>query len=214
MNISVTAKRDFLTLLVAFFAVEALFSVLYVFRHFGIIPPFDITINGLNRSVTAFVFNGASIILKLLIFSRFMRVKEFGLTSKSRVGLVLRMICLCWYPVANAIVLIIGKFDVYASFGVSFSQAICWGISVVGLFMFINGAHVEKQLRKFVKWTPFIPLIALIPSMVLSIIFDSNQHLLVEPFISASTSLVIFLFVYKLAKKELESYTEAPATFL
>ena len=32
-------------------------------------------------------------------------------------------------------------------------------IYVVGLFMFINASLVEKKLRGFVKWTPFIPVI-------------------------------------------------------
>ena len=45
MNISATAKRNFLTLLVAFFAVEALFSVLAIL---GIVV--DPTTNGIEDS--------------------------------------------------------------------------------------------------------------------------------------------------------------------
>ena len=93
MNISATSKRSFLTLLTAFFAASAFFSVLDLLLALGWLPAFDANVSGdIERSITSYVFNVARIVLTLLILIPMMTRKEYGLGVKSKVGLALMIL--------------------------------------------------------------------------------------------------------------------------
>ncbi len=79
-------------------------------------------------------------------------------------------------------------------------------IYVVGLFIFINGSPVEKKLRGFVKWTPFIPVIISLISIILAGAVN-DVLLVIEPlcFFHTAAALAIVLVVNKMTRKELES---------
>ena len=212
MDISATAKRDFLTLLVAHFAVIALFTVLSFFRELSILPQFNITINGLERSITTFAVSVIQIALSLLIFIRMMTRKDFGLSSKSKAGLVLMMVCLFLYPVYDAIVILTSGVDIVKWFPICSLVYVI--LSIISIFMFINGAPVEKKLRRFVKWTPFIPIIFTVPAAILSEIFQNHafvDFVCGKPYNTAMNFLIL-LWVFRLARKEYESYTDTPET--
>ena len=93
MSISTLSKRSFLTLLTAYFASSALFSVLELLLVVGWIPSFDITIvNDIQRSLTSYVLSAMSIVLTLFILGYMISRKEYGLKVKCKVGLVLMML--------------------------------------------------------------------------------------------------------------------------
>ena len=72
--------------------------------------------------------------------------------------------------------------------------------------MFINGSPVEKKLRRFVKWTPFIPVI--ISFIITTLAGSLNNPLLVTKhiyFFYTAAYLAIVLIVNRMARQELES---------
>lgn len=203
MNTSATSKRSFLTLLVAFFGVSALFSVLDLLLGLEWLPAYDINVSGeIQRSLTSYVFNVARIVLTLLILIPMMTRKEYGLGVKSKVGLVLMIMRSFSTLLMDAIDF---SFDIntitYSLISSSF-----FVIYVVGIFMFINGSPVEKKLRRFVKWTPFIPVIISLISMILAGALNDVLQV-IEPlcFFHTAAALAIVLVVNKMVRKELES---------
>jgi hypothetical protein len=72
--------------------------------------------------------------------------------------------------------------------------------------MFINGSPVEKKLRRFVKWTPFIPVIISLISVILAGALN-NVLQVIDPlyFFHTAATLAIVLVVNKLARQEVES---------
>lgn len=203
MNISATSKRSFLTLLTAFFAASALFSVLDLLLALGWLPAFDINVSGdIERSVTSYVFVVARIVLAFVILIPMMTRKEYGLGVKPKVGLALMILRLFSTPLLSVLYIAADiKTVIYSLISSGF-----FVIYVVGLFMFINGSPVEKKLRRFVKWTPFIPVIISLISIILAGALN-NVLQVIDPlyFFHTAASLAIVLVVNKLARQEVES---------
>lgn len=203
MNISVTSKRSFLTLLTAFFAASALFTVLDLLLALEWLPAFDINVSGdIERSVTSYVFEVARIVLSFVILIPMMTRKEYGLGVKSKVGLALMILRSFSTPLLDVLYLTLDiKTVIYSLVSTGF-----FVIYVVGLFMFINGSPVEKKLRRFVKWTPFIPVIISLISVILAGALN-NVLQVIDPlyFFHTAATLAIVLVVNKLARQEVES---------
>ena len=202
MNISSTAKRNFLTLLTAIFAVDALFSVFSLLQYLEWIPAFDVvTSSGSERSVTAVVLKALNIALELFILGKLLTFKDFGLTVKSKVGLVLLMI----HSVCGLFVYFLDLFVGAPSWVFSLITAGPFVLSIIGIFMFINGAPVEKKLRRFVKWTPFLSLIA---SCIMAIPYllakGSISTSVAEQLVYTSLCIAIYLIVNRMARREIE----------
>jgi hypothetical protein len=203
MNISATSKRSFLTLLTAFFAAGALFTVLDLLLALGWLPAFDVNVSGdIERSVTSYVFEVARIVLAFVILIPMMTRKEYGLGVKSKVGLALMILRSFSTPLLDVLYLTLDiKTVIYSLVSTGF-----FVIYVVGLFMFINGSPVEKKLRRFVKWTPFIPVIISLISVILAGALN-NVLQVIDPlyFFHTAATLAIVLVVNKLARQEVES---------
>ena len=202
MNISSTAKRNFLTLLTAIFAVDALFSVFSLLQYLEWIPAFDVvSSSGAERSVTAVVLQVLNIALELFIFGKLLTIKDFGLTIKSKIGLVLLML----HSICGLFVYFLDLFAGTPSWVFSLITACPFVLSIIGIFMFINGAPVEKKLRKFVKWTPFLSLIA---SCILAIPYlfgkSSMTTSVAEQLVYTSLCIAIYLIVNRMSRREIE----------
>ncbi len=87
----------------------------------------------------------------------------------------------------------------YATYGlISYVPQI---IYMVGMFMFITGCNVVKKLKRFVKWTIFIPLIVGVCStFVLYAIGSSDISIKIQRIVIGDVLPVLFLLVvYKLS---------------
>ena len=203
MNISATSKRSFLTLLTAYFASNALLSVLDLLLVLEWLPAFDISIaDGVERSLTSYVFSVLGITLALLILIPLFRRKEYSLSVTSKVGLLL-MILHSFSPILLEVLYHIFNISTIAF---SLTSSGFYVMNIVGLFMFINGSPVEKKLRRFVKWTPFIPVI--ISFIITTLAGSLNNPLLVTKqiyFFYTAAYLAIVLIVNRMARQELES---------
>lgn len=214
MNITDTAKRNFLTLLTAYFAASALFSVLGLLLINNLLPAFNITINGHERSVTSYLFQGCYTISCMMIFVRLMSIKNYGLTAKSRIGLCLMAVSLFQNGLSDILFLNTDYSNVYSSFYISLMEVAFLVIEIIGLFMFINGSPAEKKLKRFVKWTPFINIIA---TFVLSIaiVIVNKPRIMSSPeyhMIFTSISLIVFLTVYHMAQQSVREEIQSTDT--
>lgn len=183
----------FLILLVSYFAVLAAFSV---FRHLlasGWLPSFDITINGHVRSLSTYVLTLMDYVLQVCIFVNLLRDKELGLNVASKVGVVLLMFSLLSRPVTECLYLCISHDSLlFTIIPAAFSL-----LYIAGMLMFINGSPADRKLKRLVRWTPFLPLIIMSASSMISpkSAFGPETNL-----VYVAVDLAIFLAVYRLAK--------------
>lgn len=191
MNIEIQfpAKRNFLTLLVLFFAIKTAFQVIAMLQKCGWISE-GILANAII-SIIYFVLYTA-VLLRLLIH------KEYGLTGSSRFGIILLMIHQFQGFTAGAIY--IHYPDAYLL--LSMTHLAFSIIYIIDIIMFINGSPTDKNLKRFVRWTPFINIIAM-SVLVIAMAFAENPNIMFSTgydLIFTSIGLAVFLTVYKLAQ--------------
>ena len=167
------------------------------------VTAFDVNVSGdIERSVTSYVFEVARIVLSFVILIPMMTRKEYGLGVKPKVGLALMILRSFSTPLLDVLYIAADiKTVIYSLVSTGF-----FVLYVVGLFMFINGSPVEKKLRRFVKWTPFIPVIISLISVILAGALN-NVLQVIDPlyFFHTAATLAIVLVVNKLARQEVES---------
>ena len=74
---------------------------------------------------------------------------------------------------------------------------------IVGLFMFINGCEVSVRLKRFIKWTPFITMIATcVYKIITSIFFEFMDDVNFEYIITLTLTLTYLFFVHRMCKQE------------
>lgn len=196
MDIQPHAKRNFLTLLVAYFAIGTVFHVIFLLEKCAWIP---------KTTLSDFLVSISSIILYIIVLLRLLVRKEYGLTKGSRFGIILLMIQQCQGFTAGAI------FEHYpeAYLQLSLLHAAFTVIYIVGIIMFIHGSPADRNLKKFVKWTPFINMIATIFLSSASVIADKTQIMSSPGYhiIFTTINLAVFLTVYHMARRSILSAT-------
>lgn len=150
----------------------------------------------------------------MMIFVRLMSIKNYGLTAKSRIGLCLMAVSLFQNGLSDILFLNTDYSNVYSSFYISLMEVAFLVIEITGLFMFINGSPAEKKLKRFVKWTPFINIIA---TFVLSIAIEivNKPYIMSSPgyyMIFTSISLIVFLTVYHMAQQSVREEIQSTDT--
>lgn len=213
METTATARRNFLTLLTAYFATMATVSVLGYLLTCGWLPLFDITINGNERYLTSYVLQAMNTVLCLGIFIRMLSCRHYGLTAKSRTGLSLMTLNLFSKGISDCLYLNTdpgSTLYLYSAF-IPFGMLI---IYIVGIIMFINGSPADRKMKRFIKWTPFIGLIITFVISSAGAFLDKPQ-LFSSPgytLIFTSVDLLIFMNVYRLARRSVETdrLSEAP----
>ena len=203
MKVDVIPKRNFLTLLVAYFAVQALFSVLGLLVNCNWLPSFDITINGYERSLTIYVLTALSTILYIAIFVRMISQKSYGLTSRSKVGLVFMSIQLFGSGIPDILLLNLSSDASSASSFTMVVAAISGGLYIlyiIGIFMFIGGSPASRKLKIFVKCIPFFWMLFNYGIGVMGIALTDGCNLM-----RVCIELVIFMIVYRMARNSLHA---------
>lgn len=193
-----TGLRNFLTLLTAYFAISAFFSVINLTLICDWLPSWNITINGYERSMTSYIIRSLSTAAFLVIFIKLLKGKEYGLTSRSKAGIVLMTICLFNILATESIILNSDQDQISKRYFITgMIDAAVFIINTTGLFMFVNGSPAERKLKRFVKWTPFISLtISVIISMI-PMAYSSPASSITY----TSVDLIYFLVVYRMARK-------------
>ena len=130
------------------------------------------SINEVGGSAMAYLFQVLNLVLCMSILV--LLYKNYGLKTKSRIGLLLLMI-------------------------VQFSFV----VNAVGIILFISGSPVERKLKNVVMLSPFIPLIvSLLLSVIYRIDLRMQQYLYPDV-ISLIANFLVFAWVYRLARRSM-----------
>ena len=192
-------KRDFLTWLVLFFAIGAGISVIQLILKCGWLPD-------LSGSTTFAVDLSFLIsVLYYIVLGALLRPGRYGLTRMSRFGIILMIS----QKLMNQITVSILAHYPEAHLQLSLLHAAFTVIYIVGIIMFIHGSPADRNLKKFVKWTPFINMIATIFLSSASVIADKTQIMSSPGYhiIFTTINLAVFLTVYHMARRSILSAT-------
>lgn len=192
------SHNRFLILLTSIFAVSAFTDLLSFLGLPKWIPRFEITLNGHERFLTDYMINMIHIVLTLIIYILLLKGNQYDLKRYAKAGLVL-MITVLFRQVIIEPLFLFSDMEPQAK-GTMLSL-VSLGFSILyicGIFMFINGSPVDKRLRRFIKWTPFIPILILTPVSMVSYRFP--EGVVFYSIISVTIQIFIFMNVYRLAK--------------
>lgn len=192
-------KTQFLVLLLCYFGLDVVWALISILTSTNIIPVSEFTVQGKTFYATSLVLNLIELILRLIILIKIYKGVDYDLTKRSKVGLLILMVCSFSFIVSIVNNLCVGADNTQFAMIMSLIYASFYILGIIGLFMFINGSPVEKSLKTFVKCTPFI-------SIVLSTTLAFIPRALTSPgypIANSALSIIIFTVIYLLVRKSI-----------
>lgn len=192
--------EQFLVLIIGYFGVNVICGLLLLLVNRGILPSLNFSINEVGGSAMAYLFQVLNLVLCMSILV--LLYKNYGLKTKSRIGLLLLMIVQFSF-VVNTWIRFAQSSSPALSLLLIYVMAAFFVVNAVGIILFISGSPVERKLKNVVMLSPFIPLIV---SLLLSVIYRIDlrmQQYLYPDVISLIANLLVFAWVYRLARRSM-----------
>lgn len=191
METTDATKRKFLTLLTTNFAAPVLIVAFSLIVK-ECLPSFMVNIGGHEQSLTNHIFLYAvPTFIYMFIYVKLWSLGSHVHNRKYKTGLVLLMIACLYGTIPQVLYL----WDVVSPIALSFIHAAAAIVSIIGLFMFINNSYASRNLKIFIKCTPFIGMLL---NMIGSLI-DMQFYV----FVNICCNIIIFLIVYRMVRKEI-----------
>ena len=188
METTDTSKRKFLVLLTAMFAAPIIISALSMLV-IKCMPPFMVNIGNHEQSLTRHILlHAIPTFIYIFIYAKLWSVEGFAHNRKYKAGLILLMITKLYSTIPHTLSLL----EAVSPTALSLIHACAAVVGIVGLFMFINNSCASRRLRIFIKWSPFICLLANI--------FPLPTQL--YTFAYTGINIIVFLIVYRMVCKE------------
>ena len=155
--------------------------------------------------------------LFLLLYYKLLFSKNFNLSKKAKTGVIILAVCII-LSVLNKIFNSVttelinngqAEGDHTALMLYSFYQSFREIFNIVGLWLFISGCKVEQPLKRFVKATPFITMLATFMKMLLmDTDFSKDMGILLVSYVLPIIYLVVVYYLTGINKKKNTYETE------
>lgn len=198
---ALASKKQFLILLTCNFGLDVVWALISILTSTNIVPMCEFTVQGKTFYATSLVLNLIELILRLIILIKIYKGVDYDLTKRSKVGLLILMVCSFSFIVSIVNNLCVGADNAQSAIIMTSIHASFYILGIIGLFMFINGSPVEKSLKTFVKCTPFI-------SITLSTTLAFIPRALISPWnpiANSALSIIIFIVIYLLVRKSIRT---------
>lgn len=176
---NMTPQKELITCIILIFAIYALFSIFYAYQFF--FEAHTVVNNILSLCCNSLI---------LLVYLRLVTSRNIEINKKGRIGLSLLIIHILLNIIQN---IVLSLFTIQP-ITLSLFGAILFVINIVGLFTFVNGCNITAKLRRFIKWTLFIPLFIDIPLIT----FSASTYRSVADII---LDICFLYIVYKLSRE-------------
>ena len=198
-TLETSTRKELLRLINGIFLVMAVFSALGILISQKLLPQFTIEIGHIERSLTSYFLQGISFALTTAIYLRLLTHKAFRLKTRSRIGLCLMIISLL-APLVTEPLYAYGDKESWNYYSLIYGADFL--INAIGLILFIGGCDIDKKLRRFIKWTPFISL-GISCAISFSGMLKFENGFLLESLILTTTQIFFCLIIHRMSRKEM-----------
>lgn len=150
---NMTPQKELITCIILTFAINALFNIFYTYQYF-----FE------ANTVVNNILSLCGKSLTLLVYLKLVTSRNTEINKKGRIGLSLLVLQTLLCMIENIVLNIV----TIQPITISLFAILLFVIDIIGLFTFVNGCNITAKLRRFIKWTPFIPSFIRVPLILLS----------------------------------------------